>query len=42
MDTGNNAENYAELYGGYGYGVRKKESINEFCAAMNLTVGNTF
>ena len=42
IDTGNNAENYGEQHGGYGYGVRKKEGINEFCAAMNLTVGNTF
>ena len=27
----------------YGYGVRKKEgeSIHEFCAAMNMAVGNT-
>ena len=46
MVTGNNPENYDEktCCVGYGYGVRKKkgESIHEFCAAMNMTVGNTF
>ena len=43
MVTGNNPENYGEQHEGYSYGVRKKEgeSIHEFCAAMNMTVGNT-
>ena len=41
--TGNNPENYVQ-HGGYGYRVWTKEgeSIHEFCAAMNMTVGNTF
>ena len=44
MVTENNPENYNDQHGGYGYGVRKKEgeSIHEICAAMNMTVGNTF
>ena len=39
--TGNNPENVQ--HGGYGYRVWTKEgeSIHEFCAAMNMTVGNT-
>ena len=41
--TGIKPENYGEQHGGYGSGVRKKEgeSINGFCAGMNMTVGNT-
>ena len=37
-------ENYEGLYGVYGYGVRNKErkAILEFCATMNMAVGNTF
>ena len=40
---GSNPENYERQHGGSGYGVRKKqgEKILEFCAAMNVTVGNT-
>ena len=42
--TVNDPENYEDQHGAYGYGVRKKEgeSIHEFFAAMNMTVGNTF
>ena len=41
MVTWNNPENYEDQHGCFGSGVRKKEaeSIHEFCAAMNMTVG---
>ena len=44
MVTWNNPENYEDQHGCFGYGVREKEaeSIHEFCAAMNMTVGNAF
>ena len=36
-------EGYEEQHWGCGYGVRSKqgERILEFCAAMNMAVGNT-
>ena len=42
MFTGNNPENSEDQHGRYGYRVRKKEgkSIHEFCATMNMTVGD--
>ena len=41
--TGYNPEDHEDQHGGYDYGVRNKknERIREFCAAMNMTVGNT-
>ena len=44
MVTENNPESYGGQYGGFDYEFKKKEweSIHEFCAAINTTVGNTF
>ena len=41
--NGRNPENYENQHGGYDYGVRSKERerILEFCAVINMTVGNT-
>ena len=40
--VGSKPENYEDQHGGEGYGVRNKEGerILEYCAAMNITVGN--
>ena len=42
-DVGNNAEDYQDEHGAYGYGVRKRkgERILEFCANMNMTLEST-
>ena len=41
--AGSNPEGYEDLHVRHGHGVRNKEGegILEFCAAMNITVGNT-
>ena len=41
--VGSNAEYNEDQHRGYGYGVRnnEEERILEFCAAMNMKIGNT-
>ena len=41
--VGSNPEYYEDQRGGYGYEVKNKEGgrILEFCAAKNMTVGNS-
>ena len=41
--VGSNAEHNEDQHRGYGYGVRnnEEERILEFCAAMNMKIGNT-
>ena len=40
--SGHNAKDFKDHHGGYGYGVsiKKGARILEFCAAMNIRVGN--